>query len=139
MKIYTIKEISAMFDLPASTLRYYEELGILTHVERTPSGQRKYRQRHINRLKTICCFKKTGMSIAKLQTFFACEEDEALHIDEILELLTDQKQHILDEIAQYQASLKHLDRKLHYYNDIKTSMENGTPLPCWSDYKCKDF
>lgn len=107
MKTYTITEISKMFDLPASTLRYYEELGILTNVKRNQSKQRIYDQRHINRLKTICCFKKTGLSIAKLQKFFACEEDEAAHIDEILTLLEDQEAHILDELAQYQASLKH--------------------------------
>lgn len=139
MKTYTITEISKMFDLPASTLRYYEELGILTNVKRSQSKQRIYDQGHINRLKTICCFKKTGMSIAKLQKFFACEADEAAHIDEILALLKDQKEHILDELAQYQASLRHLERKLHYYSDIKTSMEHNTSLPCWSDYKNKDF
>ena len=139
MKTYTIKEISQMFDLPPSTLRYYEELGILTNVERTSSKQRIYTQGHINRLKTICCFKKTGMSIANLQAFFACEEHKDTHIDEILELLNSQKKHILDEIEQYQASLNHLNRKLHYYNDIKTSMEKNVPLPHWSDYKCKDF
>ena len=135
MDTYTIKEVSEMFHLPSSTLRYYEDLGILTNVERSKSGQRVYIQAHINRLKTICCFKKTGMSIAKLQQFFACEEDESAHIDEILSLLNDQQEHILNEISQYQASLTHLQRKLHYYTDIKTSLENGTPLPKWADYR----
>ena len=123
MDTYTIKEVSEMFHLPSSTLRYYEDLGILTNVERSKSGQRVYIQGHINRLKTICCFKKTGMSIAKLQQFFACEEDESA------------QEHILNEISQYQASLTHLQRKLHYYTDIKTSLENGTPLPKWADYR----
>lgn len=135
MDTYTIKEVSEMFHLPSSTLRYYEDLGILTNVGRSKSGQRVYIQGHINRLKTICCFKKTGMSIAKLQQFFACEEDESAHIDEILSLLNDQQEHILNEISQHQASLTHLQRKLHYYTDIKTSLENGTPLPKWADYR----
>ena len=100
MDTYTIKEVSEMFHLPSSTLRYYEDLGILTNVGRSKSGQRVYIQGHINRLKTICCFKKTGMSIAKLQQFFACEEDESAHIDEILSLLNDQQEHILNEISQ---------------------------------------
>lgn len=108
MDTYTIKEVSEMFHLPSSTLRYYEDLGILTNVRRSKSGQRVYIQGHINRLKTICCFKKTGMSIAKLQQFFACEEDESAHIDEILSLLNDQQEHILNKISQYQASLTHL-------------------------------
>lgn len=42
MDTYTIKEVSEMFHLPSSTLRYYEDLGILTNVERSKSGQRVY-------------------------------------------------------------------------------------------------
>ena len=56
MDTYTIKEVSEMFHLPSSTLRYYEDLGILTNVGRSKSGQRVYIRGHINRLKTICCF-----------------------------------------------------------------------------------
>ena len=66
MQSYTIKEVSQMFQLPASTLRYYEDMGILTDIARTESGQRIYLQKHINRLRTICCFKRTGMSISQL-------------------------------------------------------------------------
>ena len=40
MQSYTIKEVSQMFQLPASTLRYYEDMGILTDIARTESGQR---------------------------------------------------------------------------------------------------
>lgn len=39
-KIYTIREVSKIFDLPVSTLRYYEDEGILTHVGRSASNQR---------------------------------------------------------------------------------------------------
>ena len=44
MDTYTIKEVSEMFHLPSSTLRYYEDLGILTNVGRSKSGQRVYIQ-----------------------------------------------------------------------------------------------
>lgn len=37
MDTYTIKEVSEMFHLPSSTLRYYEDLGILTNVGRSKS------------------------------------------------------------------------------------------------------
>ena len=55
-KQYSIREVSAKFNLPASTLRYYEEVGILTDIPRNSSGKRIYLEKHINRLKTICCF-----------------------------------------------------------------------------------
>lgn len=43
MAEYTIREISDMFQLPSSTLRYYEDMGILTNIGRTASGNRIYK------------------------------------------------------------------------------------------------
>ena len=40
MKTYSIREISELFSLPASTLRYYESEGLLPNVEKSSSGQR---------------------------------------------------------------------------------------------------
>ena len=39
---YTIRQISNLYKLPASTLRYYEDLGLLTDVVHTASGARIY-------------------------------------------------------------------------------------------------
>lgn len=135
MKEYSIREVSDMFDLPSSTLRYYEEMGILTNVARSPSGQRIYYDMHINRLRTICCFKRTGMTIAQLKRYFAYEADEPAHIDDILALLHEQEETVTEEIRQLQEAYTHVLRKLAYYGDIKCSLETGEPLPNWKDYK----
>lgn len=135
MKKYSIREVSDMFDLPASTLRYYEEMGILTNVARSPTGQRIYYDMHIGRLRTICCFKRTGMTIAQLKRFFAYETAEPEHIDDILALLSEQKKSVLEEIRQLQEAHTHVLRKFAYYSDIKSSLEKGEPLPNWKDYK----
>ena len=50
MDTYTIQEISQKFDLPASTLRYYEDIGLLTDVERTENNQRVYNFGHVCQL-----------------------------------------------------------------------------------------
>lgn len=135
MNKYTIKEIASSFDIPASTLRYYEDIGILTNVERTVSGQRIYREHHVNRLKSICCFKGTGMSIAKLQAFFSYEEKENEHIDDILTLLGEQKNSVAEQLIQLQKDLDHVNKKLLYYSDIKTAIVSDSPLPSWDKYK----
>lgn len=139
MNQYTIKEVSEMFQLSASTLRYYEEVGILTNIERTASGQRIYRDMHINRLRTICCFKNTGMSIAQLQTFFDYEANEKEQIENMLRLLTEHKEEVEKKMEELKHSYEHILRKLHYYSDRKNSMDAGEPLPNWKDYKFKTF
>ena len=69
MHTYTIREMSELFSLPASTLRYYESEGLLPLVEKNSSGQRIYTKEHIDRLQCINCFKRTGMTIPQLRKF----------------------------------------------------------------------
>ena len=139
MKEYSIREISGMFHLPPSTLRYYEEMGILTQVGRSPSGQRVYYDMHINRLRTVCCFKKTGMTISQLKAFFSYESAEPEHIDDILALLRAQEKTVAEEIRQLQQAHTHVLRKLRYYGDIKNALEANQPLPEWNSYKSAVF
>lgn len=101
--------MSQYFQLPASPLRYYEEIGLLTNVKRTESGKRLYRECHVNRLKTICCFKHAGMTMSQLQEFFGYENDEARHIDDILKLLERQERSILGQMERLQSAHVHLD------------------------------
>lgn len=139
MAYYTIRELSELFQLPASTLRFYEDQGLLTNIQRTASGQRIYEDCHVHRLKTICCFKNAGMSISQLQEFFSYESEEKEHIDAILQLLNAHKESVRDQIDSLQKAYAHLLRKLHYYDDIKKSLKSNQPLPQWKDYKFKTF
>lgn len=128
-----------MFGLPASTLRYYEDMQLLTGIRRTAAGRRIYEEKHINRLRTICCLKRTGLSISGLQIFFAYEADESGHLDDILDLLAGQERQIMKQLDQLRADLEHVKRKLHYYEDRKIALSEGKPLPGWSDYREKHF
>lgn len=139
MKKYSIKEVSELFQLTPATLRYYETMGILTNVSRSASGHRIYKEMHLNRLRTICCFKNTGMTISQLQEFFSYEEDQNNHIDDILALLESQKTLVMTQMFELQKTYGHVLRKLNYFQDRKNSLENGDPLPDWKDYKNKNF
>ena len=121
MKNYTIREISEMFGLPSSTLRYYESEGLLPEVPKSSSRQRIYSDEHVERLKCINCFKRTGMTIPQLRKFFIYEADEAAHIDKIISLLKDQEQIVNEKhIELYDKTLSVLDFLLtEFAHDIK--------------------
>ena len=133
MKNYTIREISEMFELPSSTLRYYESEGLLPEVPKSSSGQRIYSDEHVERLKCIICFKRTGMTIPQLRKFFIYEADEAAHIDKIISLLKDQEQIVNEKLIQLQKDSAHVHHKVEYYSEIKHALENNLPLPVWVD------
>lgn len=136
---HTIREVARMFHMQPSTLRYYEEQGLLTNVERDATGQRVYHQGHINRLKSICCFKHAGMSIDELKRFFAYESHEAEHIDEMVEMLAERRAAIEEQLAAIEEAHAHILRKQHFYTDIQHAIREGLPHPDWNDYRHARF
>ena len=58
--MYTIGKISEMFNIPASTLRYYDKEGLFPDMKRT-SGIRKFSDRDIEALRVIECLKLSGL------------------------------------------------------------------------------
>ncbi len=133
MQTYTIKQISELFHIPSSTLRYYEDMGLLVDVQRTPNGQRCYTEEHIQRLYAIGCFKNTGLSIAKMQDFFQYENNIESHIDDIIQLVTEHESSVKEQIARLKNELDHIEHKVRYYNGIKKAMDTNAPWPCWED------
>ena len=61
--MYTIKETSQMLNIPASTLRYYEDEKILPPLKRSSGNQRLFDEEDIMLLKVVQCLKKTKMPV----------------------------------------------------------------------------
>lgn len=136
---YSIGEVSRMYHMPPSTLRFYEQEGILTNVTKDERGQRVYTQEHLNRLGTICCFKETGMTIAQLKSFFIYEEDEESHIDEMIQLLQERKESVSEQIEVLSRDYEHVLRKLYFYSEVRSSIQKGEKRPDWDQYRDKTF
>jgi len=136
---YTIAQLSKKFDVNASTLRYYEEIGILSNVERTESGHRVYSEDHVGKLEAINCFKKAGMSISEIKDFFEYEKDEAMFIDDMMSLLRNRSRIMLEEFYERYESYEHILKKLDYYGHIEKALKSGKQLPKWDKYSKKDY
>lgn len=132
-KTYTIRQLSQKYQLPPSTLRYYEEIGLLVNVLHTDKGARVYNEEHIARLDGILCFKRTGLPIAKIQEFYRFEADIASHTDDILAMMTEQEAAILRQMEELSSGLAHIREKVQYYTEVKKALENGEPQPLWED------
>ena len=72
--MYTIGQVSEMFNLPVSTLRYYDKEGLFPAIQRT-SGIRQFSDTEIAALKLIECLKKSGLEIRDIKQFMEwCQE-----------------------------------------------------------------
>ncbi|EKI7570226.1 MerR family transcriptional regulator, partial [Enterococcus faecalis] len=68
MTAYSIGEISKMFNIPVSTLRYYDKEGLFPEITRV-SGIRKFSNNEIEALRVIECLKKSGLEIKDIKQF----------------------------------------------------------------------
>ncbi len=68
--MYTIGQVSEMFDLPVSTLRYYDKEGLFPELNRT-SGIRQFSENEIGALRVIECVKKTVLEIKDIKKFMS--------------------------------------------------------------------
>ena len=68
--MYTIGQVSEMFGLPVSTLRYYDKEGLFPELNRT-SGIRQFSENEIEALRVIECLKKTGLQIKDIKQFMS--------------------------------------------------------------------
>lgn len=73
----TIQEVSRRSGLSEPTLRYYEKIGLIEHVERDESsGHRRYGPAIVHRIEALACLRITGMSVQDMRTYLA-------HLDEV--------------------------------------------------------
>ena len=66
--MYSIGQVSEMFGIPVSTLRYYDKEGLFPNLERSGS-MRRFGEGELELLRVIDCLKKTGLEIRDIKRF----------------------------------------------------------------------
>ncbi|MDV4149379.1 MerR family transcriptional regulator [Clostridium sp. AL.422] len=130
---YSITELSKMFHLASSTIRYYEKIGLLENVEHINDYRRVYDNSHIDRLHAIDCFKKALLPLDEIKAFFAYEKDIVSNSDKILLMMKSQEEKTKAAIKDLEDGLEHIQKKVHYYSLVNEAIKNNTPLPSWND------
>ena len=70
----TIGELSKATSTNISTIRYYEQLGLLTHAERSQGNQRRYSQSEQERLAFIRHARDLGLTIEAIRDLIELSE-----------------------------------------------------------------
>ena len=123
--MYTIGQVSEMFNLPISTLRYYDKQGLFPGMVRE-SGIRKFSDTEIEALRVIECLKKSGLEIKDIKLFMDwCVEGVSTY-PQRKELFEKQKESLEAEIAHMNRVLDMLKFKCWYYEQaIQDGSEDG--------------
>lgn len=112
--MYTIGQVSQMFGVPISTLRYYDKEGLFPGLERS-SGIRRFGEQELEALRVIECLKRSGMEIKDIKQFMLwCARGKETY-PERLELFRRQKAAVEEELGRLEKTLDMLRFKCWYY------------------------
>ena len=122
MRSYGIGEISKLFNLPVSTLRYYDKEGLFPDLQRY-GDRRLFSDREIEALRVIECLKASGLEIKDIKQFMEwCSEGPSTY-EQRKQLFENRRKAVEEELQKLQKTLDLLKFKCWYY---ETAMEDGS-------------
>lgn len=133
--MYTIGQVSKMFNLPISTLRYYDKEGLFPDMNRE-SGIRKFSDKELEALRVIECLKKSGLEIKDIKQFMEWCVKGSETYSQRRELFLKQKEIVEAEIQRMNKALDMINFKCWYYeqaikdgNEDRLSAMNEEDMP----------
>lgn len=121
---YSIGQVSKMFGLPVSTLRYYDKEGFFPDLPRN-SGIRRFTQKEVETLRVVECLKKSGMEIRDIKQFLDwCAQGQSTYSLR-LDMFKKRKAVVEEEISRLNSVLDMINYKCWYYeNALRDGDEN---------------
>lgn len=120
----TIAEVAKKFDLTADTLRYYERMGLIPGVNRTSGGIRNYQEEDCRWIEFIKCMRGAGLPVETLIEYVRLFQmgDETFEARKAL--LIEQRNALAARVAEMQATLERLNKKVERYEKTLVPIEN---------------
>ncbi len=116
-----IKEVSEKYSISPDTLRYYERVGMIPEVTRTPGGIRDYQEKDIGWVELAKCMRSAGLPVEAMIEYVRLYQKGESTIPARLKLLQEQRQVLLKQKEQMEITLERLNYKIERYESaIKT-------------------
>ncbi|GJF28977.1 MerR family transcriptional regulator [Kitasatospora sp. NE20-6] len=108
------------------TLRYYERIGLLGTLERSPGGRRRFTPDDLEWLGVLRCLRDTGMPIAEMLRYAGLVRAGESTLAERVELLEAHDVRVERQIAGLRAQQGRIRAKIGYY---RTPKDGPPPAP----------
>ena len=120
--MYTIGQVSEMFLIPISTLRYYDKEGLFPDLKRQ-SGIRQFEDHDLENIRVIECLKASGLEISDIKHYFElCKEGNSTFAAR-KQLFENRKKAVEEEMKRLQKTLDLLKYKCWFY---EKAIEDGS-------------
>ncbi len=105
-----IGEVARLVNVPAKTLRYYEEIGLVSPAGRTDAGYRLYGWRELEQIEFVRRAKLMGLSLEEIKSLVRAAEDGIPNkvfqrLDDLLERSLEETERKIEELRAFRESL----------------------------------
>ena len=115
--------MAQLLGIAASTLRYYDQEGLLPFVERSQGGIRMFTEKDYGPLKVIGCLKKSGLSSKEIKQFISLAQEGDSTLAQRLEIFRCRRAAVEKQLSELREMLSLLEYKCWYY---ETACQAGT-------------
>jgi len=132
----SIAEAARRTGVSAHTLRYYERVGlIVTPVDRTSGGRRRYHQLDLDWIVICTRLRATGMPIKEIRRYAQLVSAGHGNEKERLALMEAHRDNVTAQLAEVQEHLKLIDHKIDVY---RGRLEAGDADRLWAPRRLED-
>lgn len=118
--MYTMLQVCRETDMTYEALKFYCNEGLVPNVKRDQNNRRVFDSHDVAWIKSLTCLKNCGMSIQEMKEYLdLCLQGEAT-IPVRKEILARKRQELLERIAQLENSVRYVDEKQQFYDDVLT-------------------
>ena len=128
----TIKEVSEKYGITQDTLRYYERVGMIPQVTRTAGGIRNYSEEDLRWVELAKCMRSARLPVEAMIEYVRLFQEGEETIPPRLQLLIDQREALMEQRRQIDATLNRLAYKIERYKEaVQTGVLRwGTGVDC---------
>ncbi len=126
----TIKEVSEKYNISQDTLRYYERIGMIPAINRTPGGIRNYEESDLGWVELAICMRSAGLPIEALIEYVKLYQQGDTTFAARLQLLQEQRESLEEQKAQLEKAINKLNYKISRY---EVAVQTGKLT--WEDVK----
>ncbi|CAM4497907.1 DNA-binding transcriptional MerR regulator [Paenibacillus endophyticus] len=114
-----IKEAAEKIGLPAHTLRYYEQEGLLPFIKRDENGNRIFNDSDLLWLELIVCLRKTDIPLSELRAIVELTKEGDSTALQRKEIFEKHKEKMMEKKRDLDDAFSKIESKIGYYDEIE--------------------
>lgn len=123
---FSVGEAAVLVGLTAHTLRWYEQEGLVSPVDRDTAGRRRYRQRDLDWLRLLIRLRDTGMPVRQMREYAQLVRAGDATVGARLRIFLEHRERVLARIADLHRDLAAIDHKIEMYRERERQRDEVT-------------